>query len=219
MDRIVIAVDGPAGAGKSTISKIVAQRLGLEYIDTGAMYRAITLKVVRNNVDISDAEALRVLMKKTDMTFLMNRLILDGEDVSDVIRMPYVSAKVSEVAAIPFIREQLVEIQRKMASSKNVIMDGRDIGTNVLKDANVKIYLTASVKERASRRYKELVDKGLSVEFENICRDIETRDRIDSSRAANPLCKADDAIEVDTSSKSIEEVVDEILKAAASSRE
>ena len=214
MNKIVIAIDGPAGAGKSTISKIIASRLGIEYIDTGAMYRAATLKAIRSNVALGDKESLDSMLEKTSIEFKDRRLILDGEDVSEEIRLPYVSKNVSEVSAVPEVRLRLVELQRKMASTGGVIMDGRDIGTNVLKDADLKVFLTASIEERAHRRYAELKEKGLDVSFEKICCDIEARDNYDSSRKVNPLCKAEDAVLLDSTSKSIEQVVDEIISLA-----
>jgi cytidylate kinase len=214
MNKITIAIDGPAGAGKSTISKIIASRLGIEYIDTGAMYRAVTLKAFRNNIGFGDKNALDSMLEKTAIEFKNKRLIMDGEDVSDEIRLPYVSENVSEVSAVPEVRLRLVELQRKMASSGGVIMDGRDIGTNVLKNAQLKVFLTASIEERAHRRYMELKDKGLDVSFEKMCQDIEARDKYDSSRKVNPLCKAEDAVLLDSTNKSIDQVVDEIISMA-----
>lgn len=212
MKKIVVAIDGPAGAGKSTISKLVAQKLGIEYIDTGAMYRAVTLKIIRNNIDINDDVILEKMLNSTEITLDNGKVYLDGEDVSAEIRQLYVSSRVSEIAAKQVVRDRLVELQRKMALSKNVIMDGRDIGTVVLKDANYKIYLTASVEERAARRYKEFCQQNSSVTFQEICNDIKERDRIDMNRRYNPLVKAEDATLVDTTGKSIDEVVEEILR-------
>lgn len=214
MNKIVIAIDGPAGAGKSTISKIVASRLGIEYIDTGAMYRAVTLKAFRNSVGFSDKDALDRMLEKTTIEFRNRRIILDGEDVSEEIRLPHISQNVSEVSAVPEVRLRLIELQRKMASCGGVIMDGRDIGTNVLKDAQLKIFLTASIEERARRRYEELKEKGIDVSFEKICQDIEARDKYDSSRKVNPLCKAEDAVLLDSTNMSIGQVVDEIVRMA-----
>lgn len=214
MNKIVIAIDGPAGAGKSTISKIVASRLGIEYIDTGAMYRAVTLKAFRNSVGFGDKDALDRMLEKTTIEFRNRRIILDGEDVSEEIRLPHISQNVSEVSAVPEVRLRLIELQRKMASCGGVIMDGRDIGTNVLKDAQLKIFLTASIEERARRRYEELKEKGIDVSFEKICQDIEARDKYDSSRKVNPLCKAEDAVLLDSTNMSIGQVVDEIVRMA-----
>ncbi|MCX7951980.1 MAG: (d)CMP kinase [Clostridiales bacterium] len=211
MKKFAIAVDGPAGAGKSTISKLVAQKLGIEYIDTGAMYRAITLKLINNNVNFGDFDNVKKIVENTKVELVNGRVLLDGDDVSEEIRMPYVSTRVSEVAAMPIVRERLVYLQRLMAENTSVIMDGRDIGTNVLKNAEIKIFLTASVEERANRRYIEMQNKGVDITFEEICEDIRKRDTIDSTREVNPLRQAEDAILVDTTGKSIEEVVDEII--------
>jgi CMP/dCMP kinase len=213
MDRLVLAVDGPAGAGKSTICRIVAKRLNIEYIDTGAMYRAVTLKILNENIKFHDGISIEKMLSNTEINLTEGKVYLDGRDVSEEIRMPYISGRVSEVAAMPIVRQKLVEMQRKMASTKSVVMDGRDIGTNVLKnESNLKIYLTASVEERGKRRYKELFEKGHEVTLDGICRDIEERDRYDMNREVNPLCKAGDAVLVDTSGKTIDEVVEEIIK-------
>lgn len=211
MERIVIAIDGPAGAGKSTISKLLAQSLNIEYIDTGAMYRAVTLKMLMNNIP-ADSKNVKAMLTNTDIKFINGKLFLDGIDVSEEIRKPIVTSNVSEVSAMKVVREKLVDMQRSMAGEKSVIMDGRDIGTNVLKDADFKIFLTASVEERAGRRQKELLEKGLDISFDEMCSDIKRRDDYDSNREINPLRKAEDAILVDTTSKGIGEVVEEILK-------
>lgn len=211
MDNIVIAIDGPAGAGKSTISKIVAKRLNIEYIDTGAMYRAIALKAVNNKIAFDDIDGIKRLLENTDIDFSNWKIYLDGIDVSNSIRTPEMSSLASNISAIPVVRKKLVSLQRAMARSKNLVMDGRDIGTNVLKDAKYKIYLTATIEERAARRYNELCRKNINVSFDNICKDIALRDKNDMEREINPLYKAEDAILVDTTGKSIEEVVNEIL--------
>ncbi|MCX7695536.1 MAG: (d)CMP kinase [Caloramator sp.] len=211
MNNIAIAIDGPAGAGKSTISKLIAEKMGIEYIDTGAMYRAITLKLINKGVDIKDLQSVKEIVDQTKVELINGRVYLDGVDVSEEIRMPYVSSKVSDVAAIACVRERLVYLQREMAKKSSVIMDGRDIGTNVLKDAQVKIFLTASVEERAKRRFVEMKNKGIDITFEEICNDIRNRDTIDSNREINPLRRAEDAILVDTTGKTIQEVVDEII--------
>lgn len=214
-----IAVDGPSGAGKSTIAKAIAKELNIEYIDTGAMYRAIGYKVAKH-VDLDGEELDRFLgsgdlidlLKDTDIDFVNGHIILDGEDVERGIRTPEMSMMASKCSAVPAVREKLVDIQRNMGTRKSVIMDGRDIGTNVLKDAEYKIYLTASPEERANRRYKELRKRGDSQPYEEVLRDIKQRDHNDMTRKLNPLRKADDAVEVDTTGMEIEEVIQTILR-------
>ncbi|MEF9933746.1 MAG: (d)CMP kinase [Clostridium sp.] len=211
MSQIVVAVDGPAGAGKSTICKMVAKKLNLEYIDTGAMYRALTLKVLNNNIKIDDIEKITNILGETKIDLINGRVYLDGVDVSEEIRTPYVSENVSSIAKISLVRDELVNMQRCMASEKSVIMDGRDIGIRVLKNASTKIYLTASVEERAERRYREFKEKGMDVSLIDVINDIKERDRVDMTREVTPLCQAEDAILVDTTSKSIDEVVSEMI--------
>lgn len=206
-----IAIDGPSGAGKSTIAKAVAERLGIDYIDTGAMYRAVGYKVRRDGVDVEDGEALERMLADTDIDFTDGRILLDGEDVGGVIRTPEISMMASVVSAKAPVRAKLVDIQRAMGTRKSIIMDGRDIGTNVLKDAEYKIYLTASAEERADRRYKELLEKGEDVDYAQILEDIRQRDHNDMTRELNPLCKAEDAVELDTTGMGIEEVVTAVL--------
>jgi len=206
-----IAIDGPSGAGKSTIAKAVASRLGIDYIDTGSMYRAVGYKMDRDKVPFESGEALDAMLAGTDIDFVSGDIILDGEVVNDVIRTPEVSMLASQCSQIPEVREKLVEIQRGMGTRKSVIMDGRDIGTNVLKDAEYKIYLTASAEERANRRFKELQEKGEDQTYEEVLADIKERDHNDMTRELNPLRKADDAIEVDSTSMTIDEVVDAII--------
>lgn len=211
MRSIAIAIDGPAGAGKSTIAKLVADRLGILYIDTGAMYRCVTLSILERNIRLHNEAEIRKILNDMEIHFTGNRIFLNSEDVTEKIRLQEVNNLVSTVSAIPFVREKLVEIQRNIASDNNVIMDGRDIGTHVLKDANVKIFLTASIEERAKRRYMQSKSNGDNIDYDIIKQGICDRDRIDSTREVNPLRKADDAIVVDTTSKSIEAVVEEIL--------
>ena len=206
-----IAIDGPSGAGKSTIAKALAATLKIDYIDTGAMYRAIGYKIVREGVDMYDEAALEAMLKTTDVDLSEGKVLLDGEDVSGKIRTPEMSKMASDCSALGAVRVKLVELQRGMAKSKSVIMDGRDIGTNVLTDAKYKIYLTATVEERATRRYKELTEKGENVTFEDVLEDMKKRDHNDSTRALNPLRKADDAIEIDSTEMKFLEVVDKIL--------
>lgn len=215
MKVINVAIDGPAGAGKSTIAKLVAKKLNFLYIDTGAMYRAVTYKALKLNIDLDDESQYDFLDDTRIVLTSDDRVLIDGEDVTTIIREQEVTQNVSRVAALGRVREKLVNMQREMAKANNVIMDGRDIGTNVLKDADVKIFLTASVEERAKRRYLELQQRNGETAIdeaalERIKADIIRRDQIDSSRELNPLKKADDAVEIDTSNKTIDEVVDEI---------
>ena len=205
-----IAIDGPGGAGKSTIAKILSSELGLEYIDTGAMYRAFALKTIKSGTDIADEKQLDAMLAATDIDFRKGEIFLDGENVSDLIRTPEISKAASKVSAIPAVRRKLVAIQRQMGHDKEVIMDGRDIGTNVLTDAPFKIFLSASAEVRAKRRYDELLAKGEEVSYEDVLSDMIERDRADMTRETDPLRKADDAIEIDTSDMTIDEVVDTI---------
>lgn len=207
-----IAVDGPSGAGKSTIAKEVAKKLNIEYIDTGAMYRAMGYKVASCDVSPDDVKAIEALVKDTDIDLVDGRIMLDGVDVSDKIRTPEISMMASMCSSLPVVREKLVEIQRQMGMRKSVIMDGRDIGTNVLKDAEYKIYLTASAEERAQRRFKELQEKGEDQSYEDVLEDIIQRDHNDMTRKLNPLKKADDAIEIDSTGMNIEQVVNAVLE-------
>ena len=206
-----VAIDGPSGAGKSTIAKAVAKKLGIDYIDTGAMYRAVGLKVKTNGIDHLDEEAMAVMLADTDIDFVDGDIILDGQIVNQEIRANDMSMMASKVSALPAVREKLVELQRKMGQTKSIIMDGRDIGTNVLTDAEYKFFMTASAEERADRRYKELIEKGQDVTYDQILEDIKQRDYNDMTRALNPLKKADDAMELDTTGMSIDEVTDFIL--------
>jgi len=207
---MIIAIDGPAGSGKSTIAKLIAEDLGLVYLDTGAMYRLVTLKALNEGI-LGDFEKIKKMLDNLNIDIKENGFYLDNVDVSDEIRKPIVSENVSDIAAIREVREKMVDLQRKFSESKNVILDGRDIGTVVFPNADVKIFLVADAKERANRRYKELVKKGENVKIEEIYENILKRDEIDSTRKESPLKKAEDAIEVDTTSKNIEEVKNEIL--------
>ena len=213
MKKVVVAVDGPAAAGKSTVSKAVAKILGYTYIDTGAMYRAFTSYVLDKGVDPKDEAACVALIPEVDITLYPDgKVVCSGKDVTRVIREPLVSSNVSYIASYKDIRLALVELQRKMAANSSVVMDGRDIGTYVLPDADVKIFQIASVKERADRRYKENCEKGIKCTYEEIVADVEKRDRIDSSRAFAPLKPAEDSIQLDTSNLSIQESIDAVLK-------
>lgn len=209
---MIIAVDGPAGAGKSTISKLVAKKLGIQYLDTGAMYRAVTLYFLENNVDFSNIDEVEKNLDKINIDFLNNIPFLNNIDVSKQIREKNVNDNVSAVSALAIVREKMVDLQRKMSNNKSVILDGRDIGTVVFPNANYKFFLVASVDIRAQRRYKEELEKGnKSANIDDIKKSIENRDYIDSTRTVTPLKKADDAIQIDTSYMNIEEVVESII--------
>ena len=208
---MIIAIDGPAGSGKSTIAKLIAEDLGLVYLDTGAMYRLVTLKALNDGI-LGNLDKIIKMLDNLSIDIKENGFYLDDIDVSEEIRKPVVSENVSDIAVIREVREKMVDLQRKFSESKNVILDGRDIGTVVFPNADVKIFLVADAKERSNRRYKELVAKGENVRIEEIYENILKRDEIDSTRKESPLKKADNAIEVDTTSKNIEEVKNEILK-------
>lgn len=211
---MIIAIDGPAGAGKSTIAKKVADSLGYIYIDTGAMYRAFTYELLTSSISLSDIEEITKVLEKTNIEFKNSEIFLNNLNVTNEIRSKNVTANVSAVSAIPQVREKLVNLQRKIASESNSILDGRDIGTVVFPNAELKIFLTASVKIRALRRYNELIAKDKNIDINEIEAEIEKRDKLDSSRETSPLIKAADAIEIDTSDLSIDEVANTILKLA-----
>lgn len=203
-----IAIDGPSGAGKSTIAKAVARRLGIDYIDTGAMYRAIGLKMTRLGLAMEENRELQSMLDETDIDFHAGDVILDGVIVNDLIRTPEMSMAASACSALGMVRAKLVELQRGMGQKKSVIMDGRDICSVVLPDAEYKYYLTASAEERARRRTAELMEKGQKVDFAQVLADIQQRDYNDMNRAITPLKKAEDAVEIDSTDMSIEEVVE-----------
>ncbi|MBZ9608232.1 (d)CMP kinase [Clostridium estertheticum] len=209
---ISVAIDGPAGAGKSTIAKMIGEKFGLMYINTGAMYRAVTLKAMNANISESNVDDLLKMVESLEIHFEEDRLFVNKEDLTDMINMPIISNNVSKYAAIPEIREILVKLQQNIAKKFNVIMDGRDIGTVVLKDATFKFYLTASSEERAKRRYEELISKDIEVDYNTILKDIIKRDYIDTHRETSPLIKAEDAIEIDSSDLSINGVVETIVE-------
>ena len=208
--KLSVAIDGPAGAGKSTIAKIVAKDLNLMYINTGSMYRAVTLKALEKSISAENVEEICKLVETLEMHFENDELILNGENVNSKLTMPEISKNVSAFASIKEVRQILVKLQREMSTKYNVIMDGRDIGTVVLKDASYKFFLTASAEERANRRFKELKEKGLDVNYEEILKDIIDRDYKDTHRKVDPLVKASDAIEIDTTGLNINEVVKNI---------
>lgn len=209
---MIIAVDGPAGAGKSTVAKIVAKKLNINYLDTGAIYRAVTYKCLVNNIDINDEVSVINIAKNSIIDFKDNNIYLDGKILADEIRTMEVSNNVSNVAKIKEVRYLMVDIQREIGKRSSVILDGRDIGSYVFPNADYKFYLVATPEERGLRRYKELTEKGYDVNLDEIIKDIIKRDEIDSNREFAPLVKSDDAIEIDTTGKSIDEVVDLIYE-------
>ena len=208
---MIIAIDGPAGSGKSTISKLLTKELGFIYLDTGAMYRLFTLKMLKEKISFSDSSKINELLEKLNINIENDRFYLDEKDVSEDIRKPDVAENVSKTAAIDEVREKMVSLQREFSKSKNVILDGRDIGTVVFPEADIKIFLVADPRERAERRFKELKAKGENISLDSIYENILKRDKLDSTRENSPLKKANDAIEVDTTGKNIEEVKNIIL--------
>ncbi|TYP59869.1 (d)CMP kinase [Thermosediminibacter litoriperuensis] len=204
-----VAIDGPAGAGKSTVARIIADKLNLTYVDTGAMYRAITLKALEKGASRT-AEIINIA-EESSIEIKKGRIYLDGRDVTEEIRKPSVDQKVSKVACIPQVRQRLVKLQRKMAENYGVVMDGRDIGTTVLPDAKYKFYLTADIKVRAKRRYDEMLKKGIKTDLKKVEEELAERDRQDRERECSPLTVAEDAVIIDTTDKTPEEVVEEIL--------
>lgn len=215
MKKLVVAIDGPAGAGKSTVSQLAAKKLGYTYINTGAMYRAVAWKTLQQEKEVTDELILDVVKDiNVRLHYDGNKtvVVVDDVDITGEIRTPEVSHIVSQVAALGPVREKMVDLQRKMAAEGGVLMDGRDIASHVLPNADVKIFLTASIDERAKRRYKEMKEKGFDVELDKLKADIRTRDKADSEREISPLVRGDDAVLLDTTGMSIDEVVAEIIK-------
>lgn len=216
MDKLKIAIDGPAGSGKSTVAREVAKRLNIKYLDTGAMYRAVTLQVIRKNIDLDDLDALQEMLANTDITLGSGKEVyLNGEDVTEAIRMPAVNELVSPVSAISIVRKRLVALQQSIAAETDgIIMEGRDIASRVLPDADYKIYLDASLEERSKRRYREQKVKGVTMTLQEVSTEIEKRDIIDSQRKDSPLLIVPDALVVDTTDLTIEAVVNLIVEIA-----
>ena len=214
MKQNVIAIDGPAGAGKSTVARGVAQQLGFTYVDTGAMYRAVTSRTLDMGLDPADAEAIGAMAARIDVRFAREgetlRVLADGQDVTEQIRTPAVTAAVAQVSQIPAVRQAMVRLQRELAAAGKAVLDGRDIGTVVTPDACCKIFLTASAQERARRRWLELCAKGYEPDPNQLRRDMEERDKQDSERELAPLVQASDAIAIDTTGLTIEAVVGRI---------
>lgn len=209
--RINIAIDGPGAAGKSTIAKLLSKELGYAYLDTGAMYRCVAYYSYQKGVDQSDADALAAMIDEMKISFdAHGNVFINGEDVSKAIRENQISMMSSNISVFPQVRAKLVAMQKEIAKDKGYIMDGRDIGTVVLPDAEVKVYMVADVEARAQRRYKEYQEKGIDADYDEIYKDIEKRDYQDMNRETSPLKKADDAVEIDTSHMTIEEVISAI---------
>lgn len=216
MNYISVAIDGPSGAGKSTVARAAAMKLCYVYVDTGAMYRAIGLAVCRKGVSGEDAAGIAAALHGIEITLRYENgtqhVLLCGEDVSDAIRTPEIAYYASKVSAVPEVRQFLLDLQRNMAKKGNILMDGRDIGTVILPDAQVKIFLTASAKCRAERRYRELIAKGQDVTLERVLSDIESRDEQDRTRAIAPLRQAEDAVLLDTGNLTLEESIEAVLR-------
>jgi len=215
LNVLQIAIDGPAGAGKSTVAKAVALELGLFYVDTGAMYRAIAYKVLKNEINISDENTISLMVEKTKVILdhSSNQLVwCDEEDITIEIRSPEISRVVSVIATYPKVRERLVTLQREEAKRGGVVMDGRDIGTYVLPQADLKIFLTATAEERTRRRWLELQANGKDVKLEEVSHDLEKRDRLDMERGISPLVPAEDAIILDTTGLQVNEIVEKIVR-------
>jgi len=211
MKDIQIAIDGPSGSGKSTISKIIADKLSITYLDTGAMYRALTLKALNENISAENIEKINDLLLTTSISFVENKVHLDDKDVSFDIRSIEVTENVSKISSLRQVREHMVKLQQQIGDSISIIMDGRDIGTHVLPNAKYKFFLNASADERARRRYEEFLSQGKNVEYKQIRQDILQRDYNDSNRKESPLVKAQGSIEIDTTNMTIEEVVEYII--------
>lgn len=216
---IRIAIDGPGGAGKSTIAKMVAEKMNMEYIDTGAMYRAIGWMFSKNNVNTEDSAEVQDVLNRTAIDFDNGKIFLNGEDISGEIRTPEISKAASVCSKLAEVRSKLVALQREIAEGKSVVMDGRDIGTNVLPNAEVKIFLTADPMVRAKRRYDQLLESGKEADLNSIFEDIKERDYQDTHRELNPLQQAEDAVLLDTSDMTINQVLDEIMKMAEGKNE
>jgi cytidylate kinase len=215
MDGVIVAIDGPSGAGKSTLAKRLAKELGFTYLDTGAMYRALALKVLRHGIDLGDEARLAALVRETEIGLRENggRLVvlLDGVDVGDLIRTPEVSQMASKISAQKIVRQRMLELQRAAGRKGHIVAEGRDIGTVIFPGAQVKIYLDASVDERARRRYEELRSGGRSVSLEATLRELKERDQRDSGRDMAPLCKAEDAMEIDSSTLTADAVAERVM--------
>lgn len=207
MNNVVVAIDGPAGSGKSTIAKIIAKKFNFTYIDTGAMYRMITLYLLENNIDFNDLKEVEKVLNTVNLDMQGDKFYLNNVDVTTKIREKNINENVSKVASIKIVRSNLVDLQRKISNNKNVVLDGRDVGTVIFPNAQVKIFLIASPEERARRRYNEFVEKKTEITYDEVLKSIKERDRIDSTRDESPFVKAEDAIELDSTNLTIDDVV------------
>jgi cytidylate kinase len=213
---LIVAIDGPSGAGKSTLAKRVARELGFTYLDTGAMYRALALKILRQGLNLEDSAKLAELVDSTEIDLVESggtlKVVLDGTNVSDLIRTPEVSQMASKGSAFPVVRKRMLNLQRRLGKKGNVVAEGRDIGTVIFPHADVKIYLDASVEERARRRYEELRKAGRAISYDDTVREMEERDKRDTERELAPLRKAEDAVVIDSSALDAEEVAETVLR-------
>lgn len=214
--RLTIAIDGPSGAGKSTVGRFLAKRLGYTYIDTGAMYRAVALKAKENSTMLDDELTLQQWVSSLSITFIMEgektRVLCDGKDITEAIRSPEISRLASDISRRKSVREALVQMQREMGKGGGVVLEGRDIGTVVAPDAEVKFYLDAETEERVRRRFNELVEKGMKVDFKETFKEVTKRDHNDMHRVLSPLKKADDAVLIDSTHRSVEDVIEEMIR-------
>lgn len=208
---MIIAIDGPSGAGKSTVARLLSKELGFEYIDTGAMYRALAYKAYKQNIDINETN-IAELLETTNITYYYNKVFLDGENVEDLIRNEVISKAASKISSLKIVREKMVEIQRNIAKNKNVVLEGRDIGTIVFPDAEHKFFITASLEERAKRRYEQLKLNNIEADYTNVINDMMKRDENDSTRKFSPLKPAEDAILIDTTNMDLNEVTKTIAQ-------
>jgi len=208
---MIIAIDGPSGAGKSTVARLLSKELGFEYIDTGAMYRALAYKAYKQNIDINETN-IAELLETTNITYYDNKVFLDGENVEDLIRNEVISKAASKISSLKIVREKMVEIQRNIAKNKNVVLEGRDIGTIVFPDAEHKFFITASLEERAKRRYEQLKLNNIKADYTNVINDMIKRDENDSTRKFSPLKPAEDAILIDTTNMDLNEVTKTIAQ-------